>query len=154
MKKGKAAIKRVEDYVVDDVISLQRMQVMSWVYLLVLTVGSWLLVSWSFAWAVFAGGVVSILSFVVSHKDVIGFIESLTPAQDGVSDKEKVKKYKKGFILKFWFRIFLIGVVLLLLIKSGKANVFGLILGLSTVVFTVTFTALSVAKRYFFSGRR
>ncbi len=130
------------------------MQVMSWIYLLVLTLGSWVLVSWSFAWAVFAGGVISILSFVVSHRDVIGFFESLGTDQDGVSDKKKVKKNKLGFILKFWFRILLIGIVLLLLIKSGKANVFGLILGLSTVVFTVTFTALSVAKRYFFSGRR
>ncbi|MCP3932921.1 MAG: ATP synthase subunit I [Bacteroidetes bacterium] len=127
---------------------------MSWVYLLILTLGSWIVISWSFAWAVFAGGVISILSFVVSHRDVIGFFESLTPDQDGGSDKEKVKKNKLGFILKFWFRIFLIGIVLVFLIKSGKANVFGLILGLSTVVFTVTFTALSVAKRYFFSGRR
>ncbi len=139
---------------VDDVISLHKMQVMSWVYLLILTVGSWAQVSWSFAWAVFAGGIISILSFIVSHKDVMLFVESLAPAQDEVSDKEKVKKYKKGFILKFWFRILLIGIVLLLLIKSGKANVFGLILGLSTVVFTVTVTGLNVAKHYFFSGRR
>ncbi len=139
---------------VDDVISLRKMQIMSWVYLLVLTLGSWVLVSWSFAWAVFAGGVVSILSFIVSHKDVIGFIESMTPAQNEIKAKETVKKNKVGFMIKFWFRILLIGIVLLLLIKSGEANVFGLILGLSTVVFTVTFTALSVAKQYFFSGRR
>jgi hypothetical protein len=140
--------------VVDDVISLHKMQVLSWIYLIILTVGSWVVVSWSFAWAVFAGGVISIVSFIVSHKDVMGFVESLTPAQDGNSDKDKVKKNKIGFILKFWFRIFLIGIVLLLLIKSGKANVFGLILGLSTVVFTITFTAFNVARHYFFSGRR
>ncbi len=138
----------------DDIISLQKMQVLSWIYLFVLCLGSWIIVSWSFAWSVLAGGIISILSFVVSHKDVIGFFDSLTPDQDGVSDKEKVKKNKLGFILKFWFRIFIIGIILVFLIKSGKANVFGLILGLSTVVFTVTFTALSVAKRYFFSGRR
>ncbi len=139
---------------VDDIISLQKMQVMSWVYLFVITLGSWMIFSWSFAWSVFAGGIISILSFVVSHKDVMGFLDSLAPAQDEVQSKEKVKKNKLGFILKFWFRILLIGIVLLILIKSGKTNIFGLILGLSTVVFTVTFTALSVARHYFFSGRR
>ncbi len=139
---------------VDDIISLQKMQVMSWVYLFVITLGSWMIFSWSFAWSVFAGGIISILSFVVSHKDVMGFLDSLAPSQDEVQSKEKVKKNKLGFILKFWFRILLIGIVLLILIKSGKANIFGLILGLSTVVFTVTFTALSVARHYFFSGRR
>ena len=139
---------------VDDVISLQKMQVMSWIYLVILTAGSWVLVSWSFAWAVFAGGVISIVSFIVSHKDVMGFVESLTPAQDGASDKDKVKKNKLGFILKFWFRIILIGIVLLLLIKWAKVNIFGLILGLSTVVFTITLTGFNVARHYFFSGRR
>lgn len=139
---------------VDEIISLQRMQVVSWIYLLVISAGAWVIFSWSFAWSVFAGGVISIISFIVSHRDVIGFFESLIPLKDGEDSKEKVKKNKIGFIIKFWFRIAVIGVVLLLLIKSGRTNIFGLILGLSTVVFTVTFAALSVVKRYFFSGRR
>jgi len=145
--------------VVEDIISLRKMQVAGWIYLLVISVGSCIFVSLSFGLSVFAGGVISILSFAASHKDVIGFFESLTPAEQSEGDeekeiKEKVRKSKTGFLIKFWFRIGIIGVVLLLLIKSGKANVFGLILGLSTVVFTVTVTALNVARRYLFSGRR
>ena len=139
---------------VDDLLSLKKIQVLSWIYLLVLTVGSWIIRSWSFAWAVLAGGIISILSFLVSHKDVAGFLESMTPCQEGESDKKEIKKRKLGLILKFWFRILIIGIVLLLLIRSHMVNVFGLILGLSTVVFTVTFTALGVARHYFFSGRR
>lgn len=138
----------------EEIISLQKMQVAGWIYLLCLTLGSWIIISWSFAWAVLAGGVISILSFSVSHKDVAGFFESIGAPQDEGADEEKVKKSKTGFILKFWFRIGIIGIVLLILIKGGKANVFGLILGLSTVVFTVTFTALRVAGRYLFRGRR
>lgn len=140
----------------EEIISLQKMQVAGWVYLLCLTLGSWLIVSWSFAWSVFAGGVISILSFTASHKDVAGFFESIgqTQNEEADQDQKKVKKSKTGFIIKFWFRIGIIGIVLLVLIKSGKANVFGLILGLSTVVFTVTITALSVAGRYLFRGRR
>ena len=139
---------------VDDLLSLKKIQVLSWIYLLVLTVGSWIIRSWSFAWAVLAGGIISILSFLVSHKDVAGFLEAMTPSQEGESDKKEIKKRKLGLILKFWFRILIIGIVLLLLIRSHMVNVFGLILGLSTVVFTVTFTALGVARHYFFSGRR
>ena len=139
---------------VDDIISLQKMQVVSWIYLVVVSAGAWVFHSWSFAWPVLAGGIISILSFMVTRKDVISFFDSLEPGKDGEDSKAKVKKSKLGYLLKFWFRIAVIGVVLLLLIKVGKANVFGLILGLSTVVFTVTFTALSVAKRYIFSGRR
>ena len=142
---------------VDDLLSPQKIQTWSWIYLLVLTVGSWIIFSWTFAWPVLAGGIISILSFRVSHKDVAGFLESMTPPQEGESDKKEVGKGKFGLIIKFWFRMLIIGVVLLIIIKSHKIsrdNIVGLVLGLSTVVFTVTFTALGVARHYFFSGRR
>ncbi len=139
----------------EEIFSLQKMQVVSWVYLVVLTLGAWLLKSWSFAWPVLAGGVISIVSFISSHKDVMNFVESLTPAIEEEKDKPaeektKTKQTKTGFIIRFWLRIIVIGILLLLLIKSAKANVFGLIIGLSTMVFTITFTAVSVARRYFF----
>ena len=152
--KRKTIKKTIKDCVVEELMSLQKMQVLSWIYLLILTVASWIIFSWSFAWAVLVGGVISILSFLVSHKDVVGFMDSLSPTQDGGSDKKLIKRRKLGYILKFWFRILIIGIVLLFLIRNGKVNVFGLILGLSTVVFTVTFTALSVARHYLFSRRR
>ena len=138
---------------VEELISLKKMLVMSWVYLFVLVAGSWIISSWSFAWAVLAGGIISVLSFWLSHRDVIAFIDSLTPCQEGSDGKESVNKGKKGFILKFWIRIFAIGLVLLALIKFGSVNIFGLILGLTTVVFTVTFTAVGVVWRYYFSRR-
>jgi len=140
--------------VTDEIVSLQKMQVAAWVYLVIITLGSWYIMSWSFAWAVFAGGVISILSFAVSHRDISGFFESLGQQLDDNESKKKVKKSRTGFLIRFWFRIGIIGVVLFLLIRTGEANVFGLILGLSTVVFTVTLTALRVAGRYLFRGRR
>ncbi len=145
-----------EATVTDEMISLQKMQVVSWVYLLVITIGSYFFLSWSFAWSAFAGGVISIISFQVAHKDVLGFVNSLIDTTDGMEEDQKkqvVKQGKLGFMLKFWFRIVIIGVVLLVLIKSEKVDIFGLILGLSTVVFTVTFSALSVARHYFIRRR-
>ena len=137
----------------EELLSLKKMLVMSWVYLLILVLGSWLIASWSFAWAVLAGGIISIVSFHVSQRDVTAFMDSLVPGQEGAVEKGTIKKSKKGFILKFWFRLFLIGLVLFFLIKSSNINVFGLILGLTTVVFTVTLSAVTVVWRYYFSRR-
>ena len=133
--------------------SLRKMQAMSWVYLAVLTLGAWVFHSAFFAWSVFAGGLISILSFWIAHNDITKFFGMLNVAGD-VPEKEKLKKSKSGYIIKFWVRIVIIGIVLLVLIKYKKVNIFGLILGLSTVVFTVTFTAMNATRRYFFSGRR
>lgn len=137
-----------------DMLSLQKVQATSWVLLAVLCAGAWIFFSWTVAWSVFAGGVVSIASFWVGHRDVSGFIESLTSTQNPDEQKSRTKQGKKGYLLRFWIRIVIIGVVLFLLIKSGAVNIFGLILGLSTVVFTITFTALNEVRHYFFSGRR
>ena len=143
----------------EELISLQKMQIVSWFYLLALTLGSWWVMSWSFAWAVMAGGIISIMSFISSHKDVMNFVDSVTPdvADETVADSEKkeaTKRSKKGFIIRFWLRIIVIGILLLLLIKGANVNVFGLIIGLSTMVFTITFSALSVARRYLFGNLR
>ncbi|MGA7278723.1 MAG: ATP synthase subunit I [Desulfocapsaceae bacterium] len=123
---------------------------LSWVYLIVMAVGSWVLSSWSFAWAVLAGGIISITSFLVSYRDVMGFLDTVALQSQST---ERVKKIKKSFIVKFWLRLFLIGLILFLLIRFSGINVFGLILGLSTVVFTITFAGLGVVWRYYFSRR-
>jgi hypothetical protein len=140
--------------VADDLMSLQKLQLMSIVYLLVLIAGAWLLHSLFFAWSVFVGGVISILSFWISHNDVTRFIGTLASQPEIQGNKERAKKGKAGYLIKFWIRIIIIGIALLVLIKYQKVNIFGLILGLSTVAFTITFTAVNVARRYYFSGRR
>ncbi|WP_163337049.1 ATP synthase subunit I [Desulfopila sp. IMCC35008] len=138
---------------VKEPVSLHRMQVVSWVYLAVLTVLTLFVSSWNMAWSVFAGGVISIASFRLSKKGLTKFLDSLPDARE---NPEQVGSSwsQSGYLLKFWIRIAIIGVILLLLIRSGWANTFGLVLGLSTIVFAVTFTAMSVVKHYYFSGRR
>ncbi len=138
----------------ENLLSLQKMQVISWTLLAVMTLGSAVLVSLWFAWSVFAGGVLSICSFWVSSKDVMGMIGSISSLPSLEDRKAQAQQGQKGYLLKFWLRIVLIGVVLLLLIKSKTVNIFGLILGLSTVVIAITFISLNVARHYFFRGRR
>ncbi len=137
-----------------DVLSLQKMQGICWIVLVILTSGSFFFVSISFAWSVLAGGIISNISFLISQKDIKGFVESVTSYPELEGREAKAKEGQKGYLLKFWLRIAIIGVVLLLLIKSGVVNIFGLILGLSTVVLAVTFISLDVIRRYYSSGRR
>ena len=135
----------------EEKLSLKRMLALSWLYLAVLVLGSWVISSWSFAWGVLVGGVLSIASFLVSYRDVMKFFEGLE-RQQGQS-AQAGKTTKKGLILKFWLRFFLIGLILFLFIKYSSINIFGLILGLTTVVFTITFSAVGVVWKYYFSRR-
>jgi hypothetical protein len=139
--------------VVKELVSLQKVQAVSWVYLVVLTAVTLLASSWNMALSVFAGGVISIASFLVSKKGLTKFIESLPDAREN-PEQVRTSWRQSGYLFKFWIRIAIIGVILLLLIRSGQVDTLGLVLGLSTVVFAVTFTALSVVKHYYFSGRR
>lgn len=134
--------------------SLQRMQIVSWIYVAVATIGSAMVMSWSFGLSVLAGGIISVCSFWLSHKDILKMVDTVTSVPSPEERKARAQQGQKGYLLKFWLRIAIIGVVLLVLIKSQVVNVFGLILGLSTVVFTITFMSVNVARHYFFSGRR
>jgi len=127
------------------------MLTMSWVYLALLVLGSWGLASWSFAWGVLAGGIVSVVSFWVSYHDVTAFIDTM--AGQPMVEKKSGGAGKTKLLLKFWLRIAAIGIVLLVLIRFAGINVFGLILGLTTVVFTITMSGLGVVWRYYFSRR-
>jgi len=136
------------------IISLQKMQVISWIYLAVLTVGAWLAFSWTMAWSVFVGGLVAILSFWVSQRDLAQFLDTLPVSEEMTESQAKSQFKKSGFLLRFWIRIVIIGVVVLLLIRFSPIHAFGLILGLSTVVFAVALTAVEIVRHYYFSGRR
>ncbi|NNK14396.1 MAG: ATP synthase subunit I [Desulfofustis sp.] len=135
----------------EEKLSLNRMLALSWLYLAILVLGSWVISSWSFAWGVLIGGVISIASFLVSSREVQRFFKTLEQQQGQPAEKAKITK--KGLILKFWLRLLLIGLVLFFFIRFSSINVFGLILGLTTVVFTITLSALGVVWGYYFSGR-
>ncbi len=138
----------------EGLLSLQKMQVVSWVVLVVITAFSAMFMSLAFAWSVMVGGMISIASFFISNKDILKLIDSVTSLSSPEDRKATAQQGQKGYLLKFWLRIILIGIVLLLLIKGKVVNIFGLILGLSTVVFAITFISLNVARHYFFRGRR
>ncbi len=135
-------------------ISIKQVQVLSIGCLAVLTCGSWLIMSWSFAQSVLIGGVIAIASFFSGHRDINSFLETFEAPVEGEEEKTKKKGSGKSvFMVKFWLRLALIAVILLLFIRSGKAHVIGLLLGLSTVVFAIILTTVRVAGHYFLSRK-
>ena len=138
----------------EDLLTLQKMRVISWICLAVLIAGSAVIVSFEFAVAVLVGGLISIGSFWVSQTEVMRVIHSVTSLPALEDRQAQAKQGQKGYLVKFWGRLVIIGVVLLVIIKSQAINIFGLILGLSTVVLAITFISLNVARHYFFRGRR
>jgi hypothetical protein len=140
--------------VTEGLLSLHKMQLLSWVVLLVLTSAALLFGSLSFAWSVLAGGLISIASFFLSNRDIVRLIDSVVSLPDLDDRKATAVQGQRGYLLKFWLRIISIAVVLLVLIKWQLVNIFGLILGLSTVVVAIVFISINVAVHYIFRGRR
>jgi hypothetical protein len=135
-------------------LSLSGMQTASWALLLVLAGGSALLLSPFFALSVLVGGLIAIASFRVAQGDVVRLVTSVTALPSAEQRQSVARQGQKGYLLKFWLRIGLIGVILLVLIKGQLVDVFGLLVGLSTVVLAITLVAFGVVGRYFFRGRR
>lgn len=134
-------------------LSLEKMQVIGGCILAVMTLVSAIFVSLLFAWSVLVGGIISIFSFWIANKGILRLVESVTSLGSLDDRKKQSKQEQKGYLLRFWLRIIIIGIVLLVLIKGQMVNIFGLILGLSTVVLTVTFISIQVTWDYFFRGR-
>ncbi|BHH81762.1 ATP synthase subunit I [Desulforhopalus sp. 52FAK] len=134
-------------------LSLEKMQVIGGCILAVMTLVSAIFSSLFFAWSVLVGGIISIFSFWIANKGVLRLVESVTSLGSLDDRKAQSKQEQKGYLLRFWLRIIIIGIVLLVLIKGQMVNIFGLILGLSTVVLTVTYISIQVTWDYFFRGR-
>ncbi len=135
-------------------LSLEKMQVVGGCILAVMTLAAAAFTSLWIAWSVLVGGIISIFSFWIANKGILKLVESVTSLGSLDDRKAQSRQEQKGYLLRFWLRIIIIGVVLMVLIKSQMVNIFGLILGLSTVVLTVTFISVKVARHYFFRGRR
>ena len=134
-------------------LSLEKMQVVGGCILVVMTLVAAIFASLWFAWSILVGGIISMCSFWTANKGVLKLVESVTSLGSLDDRKTQSRQEQKGYLLRFWLRIIIIGIVLMFLIKGHLVNIFGLILGLSTVVLTVAFISIRVTWDYFFRGR-
>lgn len=114
---------------------LGRVQTLNCVLMVALTLSAWLFFSLKIAEGVLIGSLIANLSFLVLRKD-------LTQILMGPIEIAKLR-----FFVKYYLRLFVLAVVLYMLVRYYRVNVFGLLAGLSTVVVSILLTALNVVKK-------
>ena len=108
----------------------------NWIILLVLSAISTLFMSYSLTLGIILGGFVVILNFDVLQRT----IRRAFPANGTAGAKPLL-------VVKTYFRLLALGVVIYLLIRSGSVDPIGLAIGLSTVVFSIVSFGISCARR-------
>ncbi|WP_319549430.1 ATP synthase subunit I [Desulfogranum marinum] len=119
----------------------------SWLLLVVFTVGSWFVYSDQFALSVLIGGVLVNVSFFLLKKDIGQLLHKVSEAgmaADAVSRTEKIR-----FFIKFYARLVVLGLLLILLVAKLPINMIGLSLGLATVMLSVILVVLSRGKIFY-----
>lgn len=91
-----------------------------------------MLASFNFTLGILAGGLISILNFYGLARGLRKVIVPAGTAGAGMATA----------VFKYLLRLVLTGLVLYLVLTRTEANIFGLVIGLSTVVVSVVFTVL------------
>ena len=120
---------------------LRNVQQFNWLVLVVLIGGSWYMFSWPLAQSVLIGGILANASFFMLRRDINQFMTTFSQA--GLSWQAVKKLEKVKFFLKFYGRLATLAAILYLLITLVTINVVGLVIGLSTIMFSVIVVVLS-----------
>lgn len=107
--------------------TLRRIRTNNWILLLVLGALSSAFMSPFFTIGVILGGLIIIANFSVLERTV----RSLFPDQGAMRGK------KVSIIIKSYFRLAIMGLIIYILITNGYVDPIGLAVGLSTVVFSI-----------------
>lgn len=118
--------------------SPRHLKIANWVILALLTAVGWLVGGADFAWGVVAGGLVAVLNFHVLHHVLRGTVERARALSVGEAGRAKA-----FFAFRQIIRFFLLLAIIFYLVGSGRVNIFGLLLGLSTVVLTLMLAAVN-----------
>lgn len=120
---------------------LRNVQQFNWLLLVILVGGSCYMFSWPFAQSVLIGGILANASFFMLRRDINQFMTVFSQA--GLNWKAVQKLEKVKFFLKFYGRLVLLAIILYLLITRVTIDLVGLVIGLSTIMFSVVVVVLS-----------
>lgn len=121
-----------------------RVMLFSGLLLVVLTIGSWYISGWFFARSVLIGGLLVNGSFWLLKADIQRLMQRVGGGdgnQGGAFTLEKTR-----FFLRFYARLIVLGLLLVVIASKVTINVIGLALGLSTVMFSVVIIGLSTGR--------
>jgi hypothetical protein len=119
---------------------VRRLKTHNWIILGLLTAGSGIWAGPRFSLSVLFGGLLIIANFHVLH----GALRRAFGQGASVSATTAV------VVLKYYFRLILTGIAVVVLLKFAEADPFGLLLGLSTVVINLLLFAVMEIYRIYY----
>ena len=113
----------------------RRLRMENWIILGILASASLIFMSAAFTWGIVLGGLLIIANFSVLQRTI----------RNSFSLEGEMKSNKMAIVAKYYFRLALLGIIILAAIASGRVNPVGLTLGLSIVVISIIATGIEAA---------
>lgn len=130
----------------DNILTPRNIKISNWIILVLLTAGCWLTLGPNFALGVLTGGVLAVLNF-----HAMAYLLTSTLAKTPLEGNLQAAG-RKAFlfvVMKYLLRFTVLGAIIFVLVKNGWVNVFGLLVGLSTVIINlVAMVCIEVHKIY------
>jgi hypothetical protein len=104
-----------------------------WIIFLILATAAYFFMSRSFTLGIILGGIIVIVNFSFLQSTIIKAFQN-TPA---------IKKKKFLLIVKSFFRLLLLGIIIYVLLKYDLADPIGLAIGLSIIFFSIVSLGIS-----------
>jgi hypothetical protein len=96
---------------------------------------------------VLIGGVLASGSFFLLKRDIEQLIDRVASAGEQAGGVKKMEKVR--FFLKFYARLFVLGLLLYVLTTKISINMIGLVIGLSTVMLSIVVVVLARGRMIF-----
>jgi hypothetical protein len=113
------------------------LSILNWVILLILGCASALWMPSAFTGGVILGGLIAIANFHVLQHTVQGVF----------SPQGNMRKGKFSIILKYYLRLFALGLIIYILLKKGFVDPVGLAVGVSVIVFSIIGVGINLALK-------
>jgi len=119
-----------------DIMSPRHLKIANWSVLAVLVLAGYFWRGREFALGVLVGGLVVVINFHLLHQALRGTLGQLA------HQPQEAPRAKAFFAARQLLRFFALLLIIFLLVSYGWVNIFGLLVGLSTVVLTLMLAAL------------
>ena len=121
-----------------DIMSPRQLKIANWLVLAGLILAGYLWLGREFALGILVGGLVVVINFHLLHQALRGTLERALAA----GPEETKGRAKAFFAARQLLRFFALLAIIFLLVSRGWVNIFGLLVGLSTVVLTLILAAI------------
>jgi hypothetical protein len=120
----------------------------SWIVLAVLSLAGWLWFGREFAIGILVGGFLAVLNF---HFMAYILTSTLNRQWGSQEEWQTTGRQAVSFMtLKYVLRFTVLAVIIFFLVTTGWVNIFGLVVGLSTVVLTLMVLGFLESRKIFF----